>query len=459
LAIVNAPILIVNAPVSIVKRDACRAEHDALRSDMPESAPPFRSFRLVCRPEHGVLVEELLRAQGFVFEAQEFFPSSARRLLEEPFPLGASLAARFGHIYIQDRSSMLPPLALNPPSGCAALDLCASPGGKTGLLAQLTGETGFVLGNEPSRARLATLRRNLSHLDLIQTATCSFPGENMPLPDGGWTRILLDPPCSGWGTADRHPKVRSLWREEKTRPLIRMQRLLLREAARLLAPGGRLVYSTCTTNPRENEDQIRFAVEELGLGVIPLSPFAGFCFNEPEKGAEGSLLVNGRASGAQDFFIALLRKNAASPAASGPTPPPRRRRPAKTPLRRMPLAEILEDSLRERLPPGEALLEGERVHFLPQAGIALLSEDFRLQGVLLGRRSDGRLRPAPHLRRLLPPRPEEGSLNLEDTAPLEDLLAGRRLDSGLKGKDVALYWRGLPLARLRVREGRVFRSA
>jgi 16S rRNA (cytosine1407-C5)-methyltransferase len=431
---------------------------------MFETAPPLRSFRLVCRPEHGALVEEFLRAQGFVFETQEFFPSSARRLLKEPFPLGASLAARFGYIYIQDRSSMLPPLALNPPEGGAALDLCASPGGKTGLLAQLAGETGFVLGNEPSRARLAALRHNLLRLNLLQTATCSFPGENMPLPDGGWENILLDPPCSGWGTEDRHPKIRSLWREEKTRPLIRTQRLLLREAARLLAAGGRIVYSTCTTNPQENEAQIRFAVGELGLEIVPLPPFAGFCFDEPEKGAEGSLLVNGRASGAQGFFIALLKKNAAGP----PSPAPLRRRPpAKAAFRKIPpagtlpelLPESIEDALRERLPPGEALLEGDRVHFLPRAGLALLSGDFRPLGSVLGDRRNGRLRVSPRLRRLLPPTPEEGSLNLEELAPLEALLAGRRLDVKLRGKEAALYWRGLPLARLRVREGRVFRSA
>lgn len=109
------------------------------------SRPTGRSFRLVCPPEQMPQVESLLRAQGYEFEPEPFSPF-CRRLLCEPRPLGSSLAAFFGYIYIQDRSSMLPPLALAPRQGEAVLDMCASPGSKTGFLGQLTGPDGFVLG-------------------------------------------------------------------------------------------------------------------------------------------------------------------------------------------------------------------------------------------------------------------------------------------------------------------------
>ncbi len=125
-------------------------------------------------------MELLLSSQGFSFEPEPFFPL-ARKLRSGPFPLGSSLAALFGYIYIQDRSSMLPPLALAPEKGAAVLDMCASPGSKTGLLAQLVGPEGFVLANEPSRNRLLTLRRNLQHLNLFLCATCSYPGEKIPV--------------------------------------------------------------------------------------------------------------------------------------------------------------------------------------------------------------------------------------------------------------------------------------
>ena len=124
-------------------------------------SPSFlRSFRLSAREELVPFVRELLEAEGFRFEPEPFSPLCFR-LLEEPFPLGSSLAAFFGYIYIQDRSSMLPPLALNPARGATVVDVCASPGSKTGLLAQLVGEEGFVLANEISHARLNTLRMTL----------------------------------------------------------------------------------------------------------------------------------------------------------------------------------------------------------------------------------------------------------------------------------------------------------
>jgi 16S rRNA (cytosine1407-C5)-methyltransferase len=267
-----------------------------------------RSFRLVCDGPEIPLVEDLLRSQGFCFEPEPFSPW-CRVLAREPFPLGASLAARFGLLYIQDRSSMLPPLALAPEAGAAVLDMCASPGGKTSFLAQLTGLCGYVLGNEPSADRLATLRQNLARLNLPQAVATGMKGQDLPLPDGSLGAILLDPPCSGWGTAEKNPKVLTLWKPGKAAPLIALQRELLAKAARLLGPGGRMLYSTCTTNVAENEDQALWAREELGLEIAPIPPFAGFSFHDPERpGAEGTLRVDGEGSEAQGFYLALLVK-------------------------------------------------------------------------------------------------------------------------------------------------------
>ena len=219
-----------------------------LAGRLPEipMTPIRRAFRLVCSPSEETSVEALLRAQGYEFEPDPFFPS-ARRLLAGPRPLGSSLAAFFGLIYIQDRSSMLPPAALRPPHGAAVLDMCASPGSKTGQLAGMTGPEGFVLGNEPSPSRLATLRRNLHAMNLSWTASCCHGGEALPLPDGMWDHIQLDPPCSGWGTVERNPNVRDIWKDDKITPLIRLQRALLREARRLLPPARNVDYYTFTT--------------------------------------------------------------------------------------------------------------------------------------------------------------------------------------------------------------------
>ncbi|MDR2160912.1 MAG: RsmB/NOP family class I SAM-dependent RNA methyltransferase [Desulfovibrio sp.] len=418
---------------------------------------PLRSFRLVCKEREIPPVEDLLRGQGFAFEREPFY-TLARRLAREPLPLGSSLAAVFGCLYIQDRASMLPPLVLAPPPGAAVLDLCAAPGGKTGLLAQLAGFSGFVLGNEPAKPRLATLRRNLQSLGLLCCATSSFPGERMPLPGGIWERILLDPPCSGWGTAEKHPRVLSLWRGDKIVPLARLQRRLLAEAGRLLRPGGLLVYSTCTTNQEENEDQVAWARRETGLEILPLDPPSGFSLLPPAHAeAEGCLRIPPGEYG-QGFFVALLRKPAASAAPPCPPPSPAGGAGAGLPAE----ADVPWTDLRA-LSGGSVEVRDGASFFLPDAGRAILPPSFVWTGFPLGR-SRGRRRPHPALRTLMPDRETARRrglpcLDLEETEPLAALLSGRNFPVDCAGREMGLYFRDLPLCLLTVRGRRAMLPA
>lgn len=414
----------------------------------------LRSFRIVCPSGQVHLVEELLEAQGYRFIPEPFSPW-ARRLVEEPKPLGGSLAAFFGLIYIQDRSSMLPPVALAPAEGSAVLDMCASPGSKTGFLAQLVGGGGFVLGNEPNRSRLATLRQNLFTLNLLHAATCSYPGESLPLPDGSWDNIQLDPPCSGWGTVERNPQVLKLWQGDKIRPLIALQRQLLAEAARLLRPGGRVVYSTCTTNVDENEAQVRFAIETLGLEPDPLEPPPGFVFAAPElPGCEGVLRVDPQGSGAQGFFVAAFRRPS-----SGVAPLAVPVAPLKaTPLHADELA--LPGVRPDLLPEGQVSIFGDTAHFLPRQALERLPASFRWQGCAIGKANKNGLRLLPRLRSLMPT-PEEAPgtcaipLDIDELESIAALLSGRSLmlPDVKEGREACLYWRGLPLCRLRIKPG------
>ncbi|MDE5878537.1 MAG: RsmB/NOP family class I SAM-dependent RNA methyltransferase [Desulfovibrio sp.] len=428
----------------------------------PRSEAPGRSFRLVCEPAAIPRVEALLDAQGYAFEPEPFSPF-CRRLVAGPAPLGRSLAAFFGYIYIQDRSSMLPPLALAPGKGAAVLDMCASPGSKSGFLAQLVGPGGFVLANEPNPARLATLRANLHACNLIQAGTSASPGERLPLRPASWGHILLDPPCSGWGTAEKHPRTLKLWRGDKVAPLVSLQRRLLRQAASMLAPGGRLLYSTCTTNAAENEAQVRFSEEELGLERVPLAPYPGFSFEEA-PGGEGTLRVDGARSGAQGFFLALLRAPEKSPAREAPPEPEPApaRRPARREAHGVPVAPAgLSGPCIDpgRLPPGEVLRFGDTVRFVPGGAPALLPPGFGWQAALLGRMDgSGAFAPAPRLRCLVPggaegtPGPQ--SLVLDEVTAVTALLEGRALQTGLDGREAALWWRDLPLGSIGLRQGR-----
>ena len=314
------------------------------------------------------------------------------------------------------------------------------------------GPDGLVLGNEPTRPRLANLRRNLATLNLPQAVTCSWPGESLPLPDASWDAILLDPPCSGWGTTDKHPQAIKRWQGDRLKPMLDLQRKLLAEACRLLRPGGRLVYSTCTTNVDENEGQIRFALDELGLERIPLAPFPGFVFADPQlPGCEGTLRVDEDASNAQGFYIALLRKPGTS--ADAPLPEGIASTAAYRPV---PPAFLEDFGLSPALlPPGDLAVFEDTLHFLPAPALAHLPASVRWQGMALGKASAQGLVPSARLRSALDPEPRRiARLDVDEVPDLVRLLQGGSLDTGLSGKEAALFWRGLPLGRLRLKGGR-----
>ncbi len=440
----------------------------------------LRSFRLVCPAEHINLVENLLYSQGFKFYPEPFSPW-VRRLEYEPFPLGASLAARFGYIYIQDRSSMLPPLVLNPDEGSSVIDMCASPGSKTGFLGQLVGKNGFVLGNEPSKTRLATLRHNLCSLNLLQCATISFAGEDIPLGETastgtktkGWDFILLDPPCSGWGTVEKNPQVLNLWQGEKVKPLINLQRLLLAKAFTMLNSGGRMVYSTCTTNRAENENQLLYACEELGFKFIPVSPPAGFDFAEVEdKNFAGALRVPTSAD-SQGFFVALLEKpqQTSTPEAAHclqksehtnviPEPlkatNPRNNAPHNQ-LEYLDTASIDSELVcANNLPQGSLGVFNGNIHFLPKASGQLIPQGLPWKGFPIGKLHSGRIKINHGLHTLMPATyNEQAAINMETPEPILALISGQSIVTDSNRSELGLYFQGLPLCRLQVKGKRV----
>ena len=421
-----------------------------------------RFFRMVCAPEDMDRVAALLRAEGFDFAAEGISPW-AFRLLAEPRALGTSLAAFFGLIYIQDRSSMLPPLVLNPPSGAVALDMCASPGSKTGLLAQLVGPRGLVVGNEPNPVRLGTLRRNLEVANLAQTVTSRGAGEELKLADGAWPYVLLDPPCSGWGTVERHPKVLKLWKGDKIKPLVNMQRDLLRRAAQLLRPGGRLVYSTCTTNSAENEDQIAWACERLGLQAQAFAAPGA----DPDTLVTGLSIAGGEGEG-QGFFVALLGKE--DEGAFGVAPDQNGLAAQRIAERQeawwggwrehLLARDVLDSACFDatRLPPGEVAAFGENLIFMPAPAAGLLPPELSWRGFALGKCSAGLARPSPRLRLLMRSAKDCPALDVDEPETIRRLLSGNSLSLDAAGREAGLYFQGLALGLLRLRGGRAMWS-
>jgi hypothetical protein len=277
-------------------------------------------------------------------------------------------------------------------------------------------------------------------LNLLNVVTCRYPGEVLPFAQEAFPYILLDAPCSGWGTVERHPKVREIWTGEKIGTLVRLQRRLLARAVELLAPGGRLVYSTCTTTEQENEEQIRWAVEHLGVRAVPLVPPQGIAVS---VGVEG-IRVIGDAT-AQGFFISMLTKEGGSGQCR-----------EEAGLRAqffVPDQGHLPGAAWENLPPGKIGIFGDRLHFLHEQALQSMPAEMIWKGPLLGRLAGGKVRPDPRLRALLPAEGGGTGVELDDRKPVESLLTGQRIACGEGHSWSGLYLRGLPLCWLK-RQGR-----
>ncbi len=163
-----------------------------------------------------------------------------------------------GQIYLQNASSQLPPLILDPKPGDAILDLCASPGSKTSQIASLTKGQCEILAIEPDNIRFDRLTHNLAHQGASGCVKAiKGYGEavlNKLPPERLFDRILVDAPCSGEGTfVVSHAAGFRHWKPEFVLDAAKRQKKLLLAAYTRLRPGGRLVYSTCALSPEENE--------------------------------------------------------------------------------------------------------------------------------------------------------------------------------------------------------------
>ncbi len=168
-----------------------------------------------------------------------------------------------GHFYLQDPSTAWAPALVEARPGESVLDACAAPGGKTICLAEAMQGRGRLLALDRSAARIRSLRANLARLrqpwvEVACIDAAALPPDGLPPPlDRGFDAVLLDVPCSNTGVIRRRPEARWTFSPERLADLRSQQAALLENAARLARPGGRIVYSTCSVESEENEEQIR----------------------------------------------------------------------------------------------------------------------------------------------------------------------------------------------------------
>jgi 16S rRNA (cytosine967-C5)-methyltransferase len=227
--------------------------------------------------------------------------------IEPPVAVAALPGFREGWVSVQDAGAQLAAPLLDAAPGMRVLDACAAPGGKAAHLLERTAQLDlWALDVDPGR--LARVGENLARLGLAARLTAA----DVRAPETFWDarpfdRILVDAPCSGTGVIRRHPDIKLLRRAADLAPLAQAQLEILRAAFRMLAPGGRLLYATCSVLPAENEEVVDrcLAAEPLAL-TRPLE--AQQLPSGTVRCRHGVQLLGGGAAETDGFYYACLEK-------------------------------------------------------------------------------------------------------------------------------------------------------
>lgn len=245
---------------------------------------------LAARPDRALRINSL-KKRGDAWQGKELpfrlasVPwASGGYYYEEDAQPGKHPFHEAGVYYIQEASAMAPAAYLQAQPGEKVLDLCAAPGGKsTQIAAAMQGE-GLLVCNEihPGRARI--LSENIERMGianaLVTNETPERLAERFP---GYFERILVDAPCSGEGMFRKQEEAAAQWSVENVELCAKRQADILDCAARMLCPGGRLVYSTCTFAPQENEGSIsRFLERHTEFTLLETKRTAGMASGVPE---------------------------------------------------------------------------------------------------------------------------------------------------------------------------------
>ncbi|MBR4038977.1 MAG: RsmF rRNA methyltransferase first C-terminal domain-containing protein [Clostridia bacterium] len=232
-----------------------------------------------------------------------------------------------GLFYLQEPSALSAVSVLDPRPGERVLDLCAAPGGKSTQIAALMQGEGLLVCNEPVSSRAQILSRNIERMGVRNAVvTSAMPAQLAPHFEAYFDRILVDAPCSGEGMFRRQPEARDEWSENSPRGCADRAMEILSEAARMLAPGGTLVYSTCTFNDTENEGVLsRFTQEhpEFSAQAFSLPGLPG--------GEKGWAHLYPHEIRGEGHFVSLLRKSTDAPGAPevSDEKPQRAKKPAR----------------------------------------------------------------------------------------------------------------------------------
>jgi 16S rRNA (cytosine967-C5)-methyltransferase len=222
-----------------------------------------------------------------------------------------------GAIEVQDEGSQLAALFTAAKPGEQVIDLCAGAGGKTLALAAMMGGKGRLIATDRDKRQLAPIYERLSRAGVHNAEVRAPKGDSDPLADikASADLVLIDAPCTGTGTWRRNPDAKWRMRPGALEVRLKDQAEVLDRAARLVKPGGRIAYITCSVLPAENGEQVRsFLTRHPEFSIQPPNETASVLWDKAEefenaalKSAEGWLMTP-RRTGTDGFFVSVLKK-------------------------------------------------------------------------------------------------------------------------------------------------------
>ena len=300
-------------PAWLVER-ICRACGDeAVRLLEANNAHPPMTLRIdLSRTDRAAYLRQLSERD---IDAHEIQCIDSAANLDRPMAIDRLPGFAEGLVSVQDAGAQLAARLLDPSPGMRVLDACAAPGGKTGHLLEVLGEVADLTAVDIDAERLQLIAGNLQRLK----RTARLVGGDVRKPESFWDgrpfdRILVDAPCSSTGVIRRHPDIKLLRRPADLPAFVATQLEILNGAMRMLAPGGRLLYSTCSVLREENEGTIASFLES-GSGAaaraVGLPEWALRIPGALERSV-GLQLLPGAEAGTDGFYYACLEKTTAA---------------------------------------------------------------------------------------------------------------------------------------------------
>jgi 16S rRNA (cytosine967-C5)-methyltransferase len=251
-----------------------------------------------------------LAAEGVGAEPTPLSPIGLR--LRARVPLGNLAAFKEGLVEVQDESSQIAALLADAQPGMRVVDFCAGAGGKTLALAAGMANRGKLIACEVSLRRLERSARRLRRAGVSNVERRALTGERdkwVKRHAGGFHRVFVDVPCLGTGTWRRNPDAK--WRSgpEDLAELVERQQQILRSAARLVRPGGRLIYATCSLLREEDEAQAEaFLTAETDFSLLPIARAWGETIGGASPGGQHYLRLTPAQHGTDGFFVAIFER-------------------------------------------------------------------------------------------------------------------------------------------------------